>query len=106
MNQFIQREKRPFVRLLELIAKKLHKNTNEVIHMNMYLERVTPYSVDKTNCRDLLDRLLHSLDKTMVFPDRVRRHAVVSTSTAEVLYGYIEGIPNAITNKLDKYERN
>ena len=104
VNQFIQGEKRPFIHLLELIAKQLHKNTNEVMNINLYLERFTPYSVDKTNCRDLLDGVLHSLEKTMVFPDRVRRHAVVSTSTAEILYGYIEGIPNAITNRLDKYE--
>ena len=51
-----------------------------------------------------MDAVLHSLDKSMEFPERVRRNTVVSTSTAKVLYGYIEGIPNAINNKLEKFE--
>ena len=88
---------------MELLGKQLFKN-NEVIQVNLFLERFTPYSVDKSNCRDLLDGVLHSLDKSMEFSDRVRRNTMVSTSTAEVLYGYIEGIPNAIHNKLDKFE--
>ena len=85
-NKFIQLDKRPFIRFLELLGKQLFKN-NEVIQVNLFLERFTPYSVDKSNCRDLLDGVLHSLDKSTEFPDRVRRNAVVSTSTAEVLYG-------------------
>ena len=40
----------------------------------------------------------------MEFPSRVRRNTRVPTSTAEVFYGYTEGIPAAIQNKLDKFD--
>ena len=102
-NNFIQLDKRPFIRFLELFGKQISKD-NEVFKVNLFLESFTPYSVDKSTCRDLLDRVLQNLDKSMEFPSRVRRNTRVPTSTAEVLYGYIEGIPAAIQNKLDKFE--
>ena len=102
-NNFIQLDKQPFIRFLELFGKQISKD-NEVFKVNLFLQYFTPYSVDNSTCRDLLDGVLHSLDKSMEFPSRVRQNTRVSTSSAEVLYGYIEGIPAAIQNKLDKFE--
>ena len=106
VNQFILADKRPFTKVLELIAKQLYNykppdSDTEVIHMNLHLDQFTPYAIDRSTCRELLDGMLHSLDVTMVFPDRVRRNALVEVSTADILYSLIENIPNIIRNMLD-----
>ena len=108
VTHFKVADKRPFIKVLELIAKQLYKVTppdsdNEVIHLNLHLDQFTPYAVDKRTCRELLDGVLHSLDVTMVFPDRVRRNALVEVSTADIFYNLIENIPNTIRNKLDNF---
>ena len=86
-----------------MFSKQISKD-NEVYEVNLFLELFTPYSVDKSTCRDLLDGVLHSLDKSMEFPSRVRHNTRVPTSTAEIFYGYTEGIPAAIQNKLDRFD--
>ena len=106
---FTTADKRPFCKVLELIAKqckqvKVGDSESETICLNLHLEEFTPYAVDKRTCRDLLDGVLHSLDVTMIFPNRVRRNAPVEVSTADIFYNLVENIPNYIRNNLDNLE--
>ena len=94
VTEFTVADKRPFCKVLELIAKQLRKvqvgdSDSEVIGFNLHLDEFTPYAVDKRTCRELLDGVLHSLDVTMVFPDRVRRNVPVELSTAVIFYNLI-----------------
>ena len=74
-------DKRPFVKVLELISKQLIKFTPpdselEVIRVNLHLDKFSPYSIDKSQCRELLDGMLHALDVSINFPtERVRRNS-------------------------------
>ena len=110
METFVMSDKRPFLKVLELMSKQLikHKTQDpqgsdiEVIQFNLQIEKFSPYSIDKSQCRDLLDGMLHALDLSINFPtERIRRNSRVKISTAELYYGLIEGIPSLLLNKLD-----
>ena len=110
VNDFILADKRPFTKVLELISKQLYKykppeSEVEVINVNLHLDYFTPYAINRRQCRELLDGVLHSLDVTMVFPDCVRRNALVDDSTADIYYSLIENIPNILQSKLDRLTR-
>ena len=77
VSTFILADKRPFTKVLELISKQLIKykppeSEVEVISVNLHLDHFTPYAIDRSQCRELLDGMLHSLDVTMNFPERVK----------------------------------
>ena len=111
VNTFVLSDKRPFVKVLELISKQLikHKPPDselEVISVNLHLEQFSPYAIDKSQCRELLDGMLHALDVTINFPtERVKRNALVKVSTAELYYELVESIPSLLLNKLDSRTR-
>ena len=76
VDTFVLSDKRPFVKVLELMSKQLikHKTQDpqgsdiEVIQFNLQVEKFSPYSIDKSQCRDLLDGMLHALDLSINFP--------------------------------------
>ena len=110
VNSFILADKRPFIKVLEMISKQLYKykppeSDVEVINVNLHLDHFTPYAIDRRQCRELLDGMLHSLDVTMNYPDRVKRNALVNVSTAEIYSGLVENIPSILQNKLDSWTR-
>ena len=111
VDTFVLSDKRPFVKVLELMSKQLikftpHDSDVEVIRFNLQLDKFSPYSIDKSQCRELLDGMLHAIDVSINFPtERVRRNSRVKISTAEFLYGLIEGIPSLLLNKLDSRTR-
>ena len=94
-----------------ILSKQLIKFTPpdselEVIRVNLYLDKFSPYCIDKSQCRELLDGMLHALDVSINFPtERVRRNSRVKISTAEFYYGLVEGIPSLLLNKLDSRTR-
>ena len=60
VDTFVLADKRPFVKVLELISKQLIKFTPpdselEVISVNLHLDKFSPYAIDKTQCSELLD---------------------------------------------------
>ena len=111
VDTFVLSDKRPFVKVLELMSKQMIKvktqdSELEVIKLNLQLDKFSPYSIDKSQCRGLLDGMLHALDVSINFPtERVRRNSRVKISTAEFFYGLIEGIPSLLLNKLDSRTR-
>ena len=73
VDTFVLADKRPFVKVLELIAKQLIKFTPpdselEVISVNLHLDKFSPYAIDRSQCRELLDGMLHALDVSINFP--------------------------------------
>ena len=57
VNTFVLSDKRPFVKVLELISKQLikHKPPDselEVISVNLHLEQFSPYAIDRSQCRE------------------------------------------------------
>ena len=76
VDTFVLSDKRPFVKVLELMSKQLIKYKTqdpqgsdvEVIQFNLQLDKFSPYSIDKSQCRELLDGMLHALDISVNFP--------------------------------------
>ena len=101
---FTAADKRTYIKVLELIAKQMNIGDSDKYFINLHVDEFTPYAVDKQTCRDLLDGVLHSLDVTMNFPDRVKRNSLVEVSTADIFYHLVVGVPNTIKNKLDNLD--